>query len=98
MKWYQRGLWSDGDFVKLWVGQTISNFGSGITNIALRLTAVLVLAATPTQMGILSALDGAAVFVFGLVAGMWVDRLRRRPILIIAEVPFMYSILYGMCM
>jgi MFS family permease len=86
MKWHLKGLWDNGDFVKLWVGQTISNFGSGITGIALPLTAVLVLAATPTQMGILGALDGAAVFVFGLVAGVWVDRLRRRPILIIADI------------
>src|SRR2546427_4204136 len=86
MKRRLKGLWDNGDFVKLWVGQTISNFGSGITGIALPLTAVLVLAATPTQMGILAALDGAAVFVFGLVAGVWVDRLRRRPILIIADI------------
>src|SRR5437667_5163578 len=86
MKWNPKGLWNKADFVKLWVGQTISNFGSGITGIALPLTAVLVLAATPTQMGILAALDGAAVFVFGLVAGVWVDRLRRRPILIIADI------------
>ncbi len=86
MRWHLKGLWDNGDFVKLWVGQTISNFGSGITGIALPLTAVLVLAATPTQMGILSALDGAAVFVFGLVAGVWVDRLRRRPILIVVDI------------
>src|SRR5438105_9155837 len=80
-----QGLWNKADFVKLWVGQTISNFGSGITAIALPLTAVLVLAATPAQMGILSALSGAAVLVFGLLAGVWVDRLRRRPILIAAD-------------
>jgi len=55
------GLWKNSDFVKLWLGQTVSNFGSGITSIALPLTAVLVLAATPTQMGILGALDGVSV-------------------------------------
>ena len=75
MKWNPKGLWNKADFVKLWVGQTISNFGSGITAIALPLTAVLVLAATPAQMGILSALSGAAVLVFGLLAANLVCRL-----------------------
>ncbi|GAC1349779.1 MAG: hypothetical protein NVS2B12_32830 [Ktedonobacteraceae bacterium] len=53
MKWHPKGLWGSPDFVKIWVGHTISNFGSGITGIALPLTAVLVLSATPAQMGIL---------------------------------------------
>ena len=61
MRRYNPGLWSNADFVKLWLGQTVSNFGSGITGIALPLTALLVLAATPTQMGILGALDGVPV-------------------------------------
>lgn len=80
-----RGLWHNPDFVKLWVGQTVSNFGSGITGIALPLTAVLVLSASPAQMGILGALDGLAVVVFGLLAGVWVDRVRRRPLLIASD-------------
>lgn len=80
-----KGLWSRGDFVKLWVGHTISNFGSGITGLALPLTAILVLSATPEQMGLLSALGSISVLLFGLFAGVWVDRLRRRPILIIAD-------------
>src|SRR6059036_2719014 len=79
------GLWSNSDFVKLWLGQTVSHFGSGITGIALPLTAVLVLAATPTQMGILGALDGASVLVISLLAGVWVDRVRRRPLLLAAD-------------
>jgi len=56
-----------------------------MTGIALPLTAVLVLAATPTQMGILGALDGASVLVIGLLAGVWVDRVRRRPLLLAAD-------------
>jgi len=79
------GLWRNRDFIKLWAGQTISNIGSGITGVALPLTAVLILAASPVQMGILSALNGIAVLVFGLFAGVWVDRLRRRPIMIAAD-------------
>jgi MFS family permease len=85
MKRLIKGLWTNPDFVKIWTGQTISNMGSGIGGIALPLTAVLVLSATPAQMGILSALSGASVLVFGLLAGVWVDRLRRRPILIVAD-------------
>src|SRR5947209_5420354 len=85
MRRYVPGLWSNADFVKLWLGQTVSNFGSGITGIALPLTAVLVLGATPIQMGILGALDGVSVLVIGLVAGVWVDRVRRRPLLIATD-------------
>src|SRR5437763_5254338 len=79
------GLWRNADFVKLWIGQTISHAGSGITGVALPLTAVLVLSATPVQMGILNALDGLAVLLIGLFAGVWVDRLRRRPVLIATD-------------
>ena len=85
MRHYRTGLWKDSDFVKLWLGRTVSNFGSGITGIALPLTAVLVLGATPIQMGILGALDGVSVLVIGLVAGVWVDRVRRRPLLIATD-------------
>ena len=79
------GLWKNSDFVKLWLGQTVSHFGSGITGIALPLTAVLILAATTVQMGFLGALDGVSVLVIGLLAGVWVDRLRRRPLLIATD-------------
>src|SRR5947209_3985420 len=79
------GLWKNQDFVKLWLGQTISNFGSGITGIALPLTAVLVLGATPAQMGILGAVDGVSILLVGLLAGVWVDRVRRRPLLIATD-------------
>lgn len=74
------------DFWKLWLGRTISEFGSGITGTALPLMAVLVLAATPAQMGLLSALEAAPVLLVGLLAGVWADRLPRRPILIACDV------------
>ena len=85
MRQYSTGLWKDSDFVKLWLGRTVSHFGSGITGIALPLTAVLMLGATPAQMGILAALDGVSVLVIGLLAGVWVDRVRRRPLLIATD-------------
>src|SRR5271170_1811946 len=75
----------DHDFRKLWIGQAISQIGSNITGVGLPLTAVLVLKASPLQMGFLSGAGAATVLVFGLFAGAWVDRLRRRPILIAAD-------------
>src|SRR5262249_42810745 len=78
-------LWGQPDFAKLWVGQTISTFGSHISSIAIPLAALLVLGATPAQMGLLTALGAAPVLLVGLVAGVWVDRLPRRPILIAAD-------------
>ncbi len=80
------GLWLNRDFGKLWVGQTVSEFGSRITREGLPLTAVLTLGASPVQMGVLSALSTAPILVIGLLAGAWVDRLPRRPILIASDV------------
>lgn len=57
-------LWNNSDFVKLWVGKTVSDFGNGVTGIALPLTAILILSATSVQMGILNALAGASVLLF----------------------------------
>ncbi|HEY3837927.1 MAG TPA: MFS transporter [Bryobacteraceae bacterium] len=82
LKW---GLGLDPDFRKLWIGQVISHVGSNITSVALPLTAVLVLKASPLQMGFLSGAGAATVLIFSLFAGAWVDRLRRRPILICAD-------------
>lgn len=85
MEQVKGGLWRQPDFVKLWVGQAISNFGSHITWQALPLTAMLVLAASPTELGLLAATGTAPVLFFGLIAGVWVDRLPRRPVMIIAD-------------
>ncbi|MEP7290231.1 MAG: MFS transporter, partial [Chloroflexota bacterium] len=73
------------DFLKLWAGQTVSEFGSHITGAGIPLIAVITLAASPAQMGILTAVASVPVLIFGLFAGVWVDRLRRRPILIAAD-------------
>jgi MFS family permease len=79
------GLWRHGDFIKLWTGQTISQFGSHIGGGALRYTAILILGATPLQLSMLSAAQMLPMLLLGLLAGVWVDRLRRRPILIAAD-------------
>lgn len=73
-------------FLKLWAGQAISSAGSQVTLLALPLTAVLELDASAGQMGLLRAAQTSPFLLFGLVAGVWVDRVRRRPLLIGADV------------
>lgn len=79
------GLWRHPEFMKLWIGQTISEFGSRITREGLPLTAVLLFGATPAQMGALTAVASLPALLFGLIAGAWVDRLRRRPLMLAAD-------------
>ncbi len=79
------GLWRNQDFLKLWAGQTVSVFGSLITGFALPLVAILTLNATPFQVALLGAAELAPGMLVGLFAGAWVDRLRRRPLLIGAD-------------
>jgi len=76
------GLWRHPDFLKLWAGQTVSLCGSEVTVLALPLTAVLVLKAGPAQMGVLRAIESVPALLVALLAGVWVDRVRRRPLLI----------------
>lgn len=79
------GLWLHSDFKKLWAGQTVSIFGSMLTRIALPLTAILALNSSPLEQGFLQAAEAAPVLITGLFAGVWVDRLRRRPVMIAAD-------------
>ena len=75
-------LWHHSDFLKLWAGQTVSELGTVVTRTAVPLVALLVLGAGPYEMALLVVAGSLAVLVVGLVAGAWVDRLRRRPLLI----------------
>ncbi len=76
------GLWRHPDFLRLWAGQTVSVFGSMITGTALPFTAILALDARPLEVAILAACGIVPGLVIGLAAGVWVDRLRRRPVMI----------------
>lgn len=80
-----KGLWRHGDFVRLWTGSTISTFGSIIGNFAIQFTAVLWLHAGPGQIAILSASQIVPGFFASMVAGASVDRFRRRPVMIAAD-------------
>jgi MFS family permease len=78
-------LWRHADFRKLWAGQTVSELGSVVTRTAVPLVALLVLGAGPLEMALLIVSASLAVLLVGLFAGAWVDRLRRRPLLIGAD-------------
>ena len=79
------GLWHHRDFMRLWGGQTISVFGSLTTRLALPFTAVVYLDASAFQVALVTSSDVLAGICFALFAGVWVDRLRRRPIMIAAD-------------
>lgn len=73
------------EFVKAWVGASISMVGSQVTVLAVPLTAVLLFGAGPAETGLLTAAGAAPMLLLGLVAGAWVDRLPRRPVRIVAD-------------
>ena len=78
-------LWSNSAFVRVWGAATISIFGSLITRMALPLAAILILGSGAFEVAVLRGLELGTTLVVGLVAGAWVDRLRRRPVLIWAD-------------
>jgi MFS family permease len=78
-------LWRNHSFLFLWAGQSVSVLGSQFSDVAVPLTAVLLLQMTPFQMGLLQAVRTLPALVLVLLAGVWVDRVRRRPVLIAAD-------------
>jgi MFS family permease len=85
MQFWREGLWQHPDFRLLWAGQTVSVFGSLTTRLALPFAAVIYLDSPGWQVALLTVSDVIAGIAFGLIAGVWVDRLRRRPIMITAD-------------
>jgi MFS family permease len=80
------GLWRHGDFLRLWSSLTITHFGGQITFLALPLTGALLLDATPFEMGILTALEALPFALFGLLAGVLVDRAPKMPIIVWSDI------------
>ncbi|MER5865549.1 MFS transporter [Kitasatospora sp. NPDC002040] len=78
-------LWRHADFLRLWAGQTVALFGAQVTLLALPLTAMELLDASPGQLGLLNALEYLPVACVTLLAGVLADRVRRRPLLIAAN-------------
>lgn len=83
--WPHGGLWRHGDFLKLWSAETISQFGTQVGQLALPLVAILVLDASAFEVAALGTVTFLPFILFTLPAGVWVDRLRRKPILIAGD-------------
>jgi MFS family permease len=73
------------DFLKLWTAETVSVFGSAITQLALPIIAATTLKVSAFEFGLLTTIEFLPFILFSLPAGVWVDRLRRRPILIVGD-------------
>jgi len=79
------GLWHHLDFRRLWIGETVSQFGTQISQLALPLVAILVLHASTFEVGLLTAIEMLGFLIVGLPAGAWVDRMRFRSVLIVND-------------
>ncbi len=78
-------LWRHADFVKLWTAATISLIGSQVSQLAIPFIAAVVLNASPFEVALLAAVEMLPFILFTLPAGAWLDRVRRRPILILGD-------------
>jgi len=80
------GLARHRDFRNLWAAETVSQLGSQVSQIALPLVAIIVLEASAFEVALLGVIEFAPFILISLPAGVWVDRLRRKPILVAADV------------
>lgn len=78
-------LLRDATYRRLWTSILISSFGGQVTMLALPLTAAVLLHATPTQMGLLTAMEIAPFVLLSLPAGVWLDRVRKLPVYVVGE-------------
>ena len=83
--WPKGGLWRHPDFLKLWSAETISQVGSQVTGLALPLVAIVTLDVSAFEVALLGVVEFAPFILISLPAGVWVDRLPRRPILIVGD-------------
>ena len=79
------GLWRHRDFRRLWGAQAVSELGSQVTLLALPLTALLALHARPYEVALLATANTLPTLALGIPAGLWIDRVRRRPVMVAAD-------------
>jgi MFS family permease len=79
-------LWRHRDFVKIWSAATVSILGSQVTILALPFIALTMLGASVFQVSLLAAVEMLPFLLFTLPAGAWLDRVRRRPVLVAADI------------
>src|SRR5436305_1674577 len=78
-------LLRDRTYRRLWTSIVISSFGGQVTMLALPLTAAVLLRATPTQMGLLTAMEIVPFVLFSLPSGVWLDRVKKLPVYVVGE-------------
>lgn len=81
----KRSLWHHRDFRLIWAGDTVSVFGMQVIGLAIPIMAVQLLQATPFEMGLLGALEMLAFLLISLPAGAWVDRWRKKRVIVIGD-------------
>ena len=79
-------LLRDATYRRLWTSILISSLGGQVTLLALPLTAAVLLHASPSQMGVLTAMELIPFGVFGLPAGVWLDHMRKLPVYVVGEI------------
>jgi MFS family permease len=82
----RRSLFRKPDFARLWTAATVSLFGTQVTQIAIPFIAAVLLGASPGEVGLLVTVDFLPFLLFTLPAGVWVDRLSRKRILVAADI------------
>lgn len=85
-------LLRDAIYRRLWSSILISSFGSQVTMLALPLTAAVLLHASPTQMGLLTAMEIVPFVLFSLPSGVWLDRVRKLPVYVTGELLLSFAV------
>ncbi|HEX3846818.1 MAG TPA: MFS transporter [Steroidobacteraceae bacterium] len=85
-------LLRDATYRRLWTSILISSFGGQVTLLALPLTAAVLMHASPTQMGLLTAAEIVPFVVFSLPAGVWLDRIRKLPVYVVGELSISFAV------
>jgi MFS family permease len=79
------GLWRHPDFMKLWGAETVSQLGTHVSVLALPFVAIIILEVSAFEVALLGVIELAPFILISLPAGVWVDRLRRKPILVVSD-------------
>src|SRR2546428_10312426 len=82
----QRSLWHHADFRRLWISDTISQFGGQFSGFAIPTIAAYVLGAGPLQVSLVATMGVIAWPIFALPVGAWIDQRRRKPIMVAANI------------
>lgn len=82
---WRKGVWQSADYSRLWSAAVVSAFGSAVTRLAVPLLAATTLHATPAEMGLLVASESLPILLLGLLAGTWLDRRTKRPVMIVTD-------------